>query len=489
MLAGELFMMVFLAAVSGNTGNHLLDAASTEAYWRIKGVAISFEAMKKEIDAARGEDVSALVRDLGSADPQTRDAASIELVKKGPAILPQMREAEKSGDPEVAAAAGLIARQITLAGKAAGVRYLMAIRTLAELRKPEALPILRPMLDSKEMFVAEYARRAIASIEGKPYSSPQATAQQRNADLWLLPSGCSAVLQLAGFAQRVCTADDLLALVPNAKEEQFEKRAVLAEMTKEVLKIAERTGDLRIDSITVGVTGDIEQEWAVLVLRGEYDAACLAAVLAKAGDEAEEKEPGVVSAGRGERFVCASNERLIFVAGMAGKEPAQAILKALKAGKGALGEDNDMVPLIKALNTAQTGWAVAKVRGNMRDVPVIGAIEWASAILKRDEQKSMLEVVAKGRDEQAVNAAVGWINQGMQELLKEARRASRRSPAAKPILDAIEGTRCVADGKTAKLNASMIRDPAQVVMALLTMDSLAWDRDDDDDAATTRPAE
>ena len=49
-----------------------------------------------------------------------------------------------------------------------GIEYV-ALRTLGELKDNSALPALQKNLDSKEAFVAEYAQRAIAQIEGKPH--------------------------------------------------------------------------------------------------------------------------------------------------------------------------------------------------------------------------------------------------------------------------------------------------------------------------------
>ena len=138
-------MMFAALGLSGSAGNHLLDYASTDAYWKAKGVAVSVDAMLAEIKMAPAEDVGALVKDLGSADPQVRELATRKLLAKGPAVLPQLQEAAKSPDPETAAAVGGIIEQINLVAKAASVRRLMAIRTLGELKKPQALPALKAL--------------------------------------------------------------------------------------------------------------------------------------------------------------------------------------------------------------------------------------------------------------------------------------------------------------------------------------------------------
>ena len=55
---------------------------------------------------------------------------------------------------------------------------------------------LKPLTAAKEPFVAEYAKRAIANIEGKPYTRYAPTQETWEKDLWSLPKGMKMVVQM-----------------------------------------------------------------------------------------------------------------------------------------------------------------------------------------------------------------------------------------------------------------------------------------------------
>ena len=56
---------------------------------------------------------------------------------------------------------------------------------------------LYQQLDSKDLFVADYAQRAIDSIEGKVSAPPSGVPPDRmRADLYMLPEHCGAVAQV-----------------------------------------------------------------------------------------------------------------------------------------------------------------------------------------------------------------------------------------------------------------------------------------------------
>src|SRR6185436_2471792 len=172
MMAGSFSMIFFLfTLISGGGGNHLLDYASTKAYWQSKGVAVSVQTMSAELKTSDAEDITQLVAQLASPDGNVRAGASKKIVQLGEAVLPQLEKAAETPDAEVAASVKTLIADISAASKKNAVRRLMAIRTLGELKKPEGLAALRPLLNAKQMFVAEYAARSIAQIEGKPVSA------------------------------------------------------------------------------------------------------------------------------------------------------------------------------------------------------------------------------------------------------------------------------------------------------------------------------
>ncbi|HOX04771.1 MAG TPA: hypothetical protein PK280_00095 [Planctomycetota bacterium] len=71
--------------------------------------------------------IEKLIRNLGSADFEVREQASLEIVRQGPAALGLLREAAKSKDAEVATRAGAAVTAIEMqvkASKLAGIKAL-----------------------------------------------------------------------------------------------------------------------------------------------------------------------------------------------------------------------------------------------------------------------------------------------------------------------------------------------------------------------------
>jgi len=188
--------MLMLLLSGGGWGNDLLDYLPTSAYWRAKGVEVSVERMTAELAVAEPADLAQLIRDLGADRHATREAASAKLRALGPVAIPALKKAAESDDPEVRTRAKELLEGLSGGAQANAIRRLMAIRTLGELKKPEALAALRPLLEAKEPFVADYAARAIATIEGRAHERAAASREMLWRDLCLLPANCGIVAQL-----------------------------------------------------------------------------------------------------------------------------------------------------------------------------------------------------------------------------------------------------------------------------------------------------
>src|SRR5205085_10551064 len=136
---------------------------------------------------------------------------------------------------------------------------LIAIRTLGELKSADAGAALTPLLDSKEMFVADYARRALAAIEGKPAPPRPVVAHDKlESDLWMLPGNVMAVAQVAPHENRpgdIAKAIDAMVMpVPG-----IDKKQVVADMANLVIGLAEKIGNVRIDGVTVACSDDLTE--------------------------------------------------------------------------------------------------------------------------------------------------------------------------------------------------------------------------------------
>src|ERR1051325_4906437 len=167
MATGASMILILLSLIGGGGGNHLLDYASSQSYWKSKGVVVSVQTMTNELRSSDAKDISELIAQLASPDGQVRAGAAKKIIQLGEGVLPQLEKAVETPDPEVAASVKTLIADISAASKVNAIRRLMAIRTLGELKKPESVNALRPLVSAKEMFVSEYAARSIAQIEGK----------------------------------------------------------------------------------------------------------------------------------------------------------------------------------------------------------------------------------------------------------------------------------------------------------------------------------
>src|SRR6185436_7560397 len=222
------------------------------------------------------------------------------------------------------------------------------------------LAALRPLLNAKQMFVAEYAARSIAQIEGKPVSAGGASADQKKADLWLLGADCRMIVQIApAFAPT--PVDQLIEKIPAAAIGNPNKDQIREEMTKCVLLIAEMIGDVRVDSITIGSSADFGPSggFVATIVHGQYDSAAVRQALAKM--QISPKMVGgaeVFSPEENLSAIFASNDRAIAIAGANQKAlPIEAFATALKNGKGGLETSDEMKKLIASVDTTQPLWA------------------------------------------------------------------------------------------------------------------------------------
>ena len=186
--------IVMMAMLTGNPSNELLNFVDTAAYWQAKGVTVTVENMAKEVAPT-----------------------------------------DKPADGAMSA------------------RRLMAIRTLGELKDAKATETLNGVAKSQTPFEAEYAARALAEIRGETYTRVAPAADELAKDIMLLPKGCGVVahVRLAGGPRMSLkeALDKLPAEMAGNKEE------VGKAFTEMLTKFAEQAGNMRVEAVTLGVSG------------------------------------------------------------------------------------------------------------------------------------------------------------------------------------------------------------------------------------------
>src|SRR4029450_7599275 len=104
-------------------------------------------------------------------------------------------------------------------------------------------------------------------------------------DLWLLPANCAVVGQFSPRGGLAVPFDRALAKM-DIRAEQKEER--LQSLTETVLALAERVGNMRVDGVSVGLSGDISDRsgFLVAVLRGQFDRVAFSQLVIQTGTPA-----------------------------------------------------------------------------------------------------------------------------------------------------------------------------------------------------------
>jgi len=464
---------MFLILLLGG-GSDLLDFLSSKAYWQAKGVEITAANMLAELRPVELGDVPALIRQLASERHADREQASRKLLAKGPTVVPQLLKAAGSADAEAAARIRNLVRALSGKDEAPAVRRLMAIRTLGEVKHRAAVPALRKLLGSKVLFEAEYARQAIAAIEGKPFKRPVASVKDMASDLWLLPGNCGAVGQVALPAGKPVDLDqmakELAAMLPEGKAEEALKQA-----NQGLISLAERIGNVRLHGVTFGVADDVSDDsgYVVFIARGLYDVAAVRTALLE-----QRAKPRVVEGtevlgfgGDDPVLILASNERLVFLVSPSGEKlPIAQMVAALKAGKGKLTGNQDIAKLVKSVGVDNALWAVMRVSEAYRQASLLAPFKTVTLVGKRKAEQMDFALKATGSEAERVRQAVTEFNELMAEGREEIARQAERMPAMKPLADLLASIKGTAEGPNATVTAQFKGD----VKRLLGMPFMLW---------------
>jgi hypothetical protein len=466
MAVGSFSVFSILFALLSGGANDLLDFVASDAYWKAKGATASVEQLATELKTQAGADVSELIKTLGNGDYPQREEAARKIIAQGAAALPGLEKAADDPDAEIANRAKNLMQQIRLNSKANGVRRLMAIRTLGEMKKAEALSILKPLLGSKEMFVADYAARAIAQIEGKAPPARGAAAASLKADLSLLPADCGVVGQLSLASAKIASLDEALKLVPPQPGE--DRKAVLEQMNTQVIAIADQIGNVRVESVTFGLGDTIgpNDGYFAVVVHGQYDSAAVSAYIRNMGMPVDTVAGAtVISPDQHVKFAFPGNDRALFVTGASpDKLPVKQIIEAA----GALGTkepaqhpllaQKEFAPFVASLNETARMWAVCKVSDSYRAAPVIGPFDTITLLGRQEKDKLSLRMAGAGKDAAAVKSAVDQVNRGVNEAKQGLAQVTQQMPMLKPLADFVQSIECGADGKNATMTAAFAGD-------------------------------
>jgi hypothetical protein len=410
MALSEFSLVTLITFLLGAGGGDLLDYVPTDAYWKAKEVTVTVDALTKDLHPTPLAEVADLIAQLDSPDAAVRDAAAAKIRAAGPGAIPALQEETQSEIIETSRRAKALIQEITADMKPGAIRRLMAIRTLGERKEKSALDVLRPLTESKEAFVAEYAARAVAQIEGESLARQRPEAPMKQ-DLWLLPAGCAVVGQLSPRTGMAVPFDRALAKM-DIRAEQKEER--LQSLTETVLVLAERVGNMRVDGVTFGLSGDIGDRsgFLVAVLRGQFDRVAFSQLVIQTGTPAGNVDGvDVFQPDNESAMFFASDNQAVYMAAPAGRSlPLKEMVAAVKAGKGGLDRAEGLPGMIKAAPTGEAVWAVARTTPEIRQFPPFTGFETATLVGKQEGQSFQLRLTAEGSDPKKVERSTQELN-------------------------------------------------------------------------------
>lgn len=392
--------------LGGMGGNEALDIVATDQYWRVQGNQPAEEQLIEQI-----------------SKPEVKDGAP---------------------------------------AKAAQIRKLMVIRTLGELKSEKALPALEEASKSKEPFVADYAKEAIAAIKGEAFVSPQVQGNDVK-DMNIMPEKVGV---FAHAKMRAGPPMDLLKELKKTIPEEHQKgmEEGVQEMQKSLIGFLEKSGNLRIDTMSISVAETVgdEEGWAVISLRGAYDHAALEATIKEmsGGDLPKMKHGGLdfIELDEEAHLSLVSDNQLVFIAG-AKKEalPLESVGKRVAEGAKESVLSKDLQELIGKTEKEGDLWVALLVTGKMKEIPHIQAFKTLRLETTREKDVTEILLIGEGEDGNKVQqalAALEQLNAGFVEKQIPEMKAAMPE-ASKPFTDFFEGIEFRGNGNLAIVRGKM----------------------------------
>ncbi len=464
--------------VAGNGGGELLDLIDTEAYWAHRNetprVELLIGYLETADDKADAGQIDKLIAQLGAADFDTREQAAAKLIAIGADAKAPLQKARQSDDPEIALRAEQILRRLTGKHKPSNVRKLMAIRTLGEMGQAQATEPLKQLADSTEPFVAEYAARAIARIEGKAYQPRGVTKQQLEADLMLLPSNCGIVAQIhAGVGDRRITLDQMLKgnMLPAGTDVSEVKRQI----TEELVKAAGRIGNVRLEAATLGFgeKADEREFFVAAILRGRFDREAVLAALAGESRNRPTEQHGDITVQHmhDSGFIAVSDTQAAFIVAEDPEPHIKKMVKAIEAGKGGLADNAAMMKQIKAARATPSDlWAAAIMDDTYKQVSMFAPFDTMTLNVDLGKNGALAATLrAQGPDEQKVAAAVKAFGEKRDWLVTQLQPMAAMMPGVQKFVDSLKKIQPEQDGGAVELNAEFDANPGGAMMMPLMM--------------------
>jgi hypothetical protein len=417
------------------SGNDFFEYLPLDDFWKSQKVAVSADSMKSILIDAPAADVSELVGKLGSERFIDRENAYTALKRAGGAILPQITKAAAAAtDVEVRQRLKQIIDDINQRNASRATLQMVALLTIQKHKYTELLPTVRQLADNPNPLVAQYAAKTIATLEGKPFKPAAPSRAMFDEDLALLPADVGTIARVLPPHTNPTDIFKPLKALAGLGGGGVDIESKLKE---QIVKAALRVGNVRIDSLVLGVADDVSDRkgYAVFVLRGYYSPDAMLKLLEEENHGlAKRKVEGmdVYSPDDHVAILCPSNQRLIFIVGARSETlPISKVIKSLNAKTKKPTFNGDITKLLAKIDRTKMGWVVSQMNDSFREAPPFEPFDWIVGEADQDE-KGVLNIKFWGEGADA-EAIAKTMKKGRKELKKSIAQM-KKFGAAMPMM-------------------------------------------------------
>lgn len=482
--AGMSVVGMFLLVLTNGSSLELLDWVDTETYWRQQGVEMTADALAGELGIEdppqKEKQIRKLARKLGAADFEVRERATNELTAIGRPALPVLKQVAEADDVEAAERAKAIIAAVSRPAddpKAiiaavsrpadeTGFRRLMAIRALGETQAVAARDELKTLTNSEDLFVAEYAQRALATINGKkPPARGTVKPKVLREDVLRLPKESGLVLQHTELSAQPTNLEDAFSDAGPMVAMMGGVGRLMEQLTEQTSGIGSKVGNFRVSAITVAVSSVIgdEEGFIVAIARGTYDHRAVSAALRGMPNmTANELAGHEVFMPRHEGLVVApvDDASLVFAAAPSQAESRTCAAALLKAGEDEtlrVTANERLAPLLETVDRSGPIWAVCAVDDSYRQAPILRHLKHLTLSTRAlNADRMAVRVDATGIDEEQTEMAVETLKTKLGELLATF-PVQQMPDRIKALIEAFRKLELDAKGTKASLDVTLPR--------------------------------
>jgi hypothetical protein len=226
-------------------------------------------------------------------------------------------------------------------------------------------------------------------------------------------------------------------------------------MANSLIYVAEMTGNIRVDGVTMGVSDEIgpQSGFVVCYIRGQWDADAVKGAIQPQLNQtrtAGEVEFMIPQMGGTVAVALPTNDLFVVSSGPnPNSMPLDDIGAAVKSGKGKFENSTDLIKAIETVDTKQPLWAAMIVSDNYRQAPQLAAFDSITMVAKATEDGMKYEAKAAGKDADAVKSAVDQFTTLINDARGELTQQATQTPSAQPLADFLNSIELKADGTNA----------------------------------------